>query len=157
MSKEIYCRARIDPKEIHAKAELGQTVIQYVGEANPHTVVKTGAVQGSGTTILQIPCDFEPDLIHIHGDLSADVTNRGIATLTIIKDMDIYIGNDSSTSGTAINFSAIQNITGYNESDISNTHATYLNNTLSIDTVVSSSAWRWTSGITYEYKLIKFG
>lgn len=37
MSREIYCRARIDPKEIHATAELGQTVIQYVGEANPYT------------------------------------------------------------------------------------------------------------------------
>lgn len=37
MSREIYCRARIDPKEIHATATLGQTVIQYVGEANPYT------------------------------------------------------------------------------------------------------------------------
>ena len=40
MSKEIYCRAIIDPKEIHAKAELGQTVRFYESgpSATRHTI-----------------------------------------------------------------------------------------------------------------------
>ena len=117
----------------------------------------TGTVTGNGSNILQIPCDFEPDLIHISGDLSADVETRGIATLTIIKDMDIYYGNDSSTSGSGVSFHDIQDITGYNESDASSIHATYSSGTLSVDTAQNSGSMRWASGITYSYKLIKFG
>lgn len=119
--------------------------------------IATGTVEGNGTNILQIPCDFEPDLIHIEGDLSADVATRGITTLTIIKDMDIYCGRDTTTSESRTDFMATRNITGYNESNTSDIHATYSNNTLSIDTVLNSGSQRWTSGITYQYKLIKFG
>lgn len=127
------------------------------GQGGGGGMTATGTVTGNGTNIIQIPCEFEPDLIRIHGDLSADVATRGIVTLTIIKDRDIYYGQDTSTSASVTNFAAIRNITGYNESDTSDIHATYSNNTLSVDTVKNSGSMRWPSGITYEYELIKFG
>ena len=133
------------------------TLIGSIQTGGSGGMTATGTVTGNGTNILQIPCDFEPDLIYIHGDLSADVATRGIVSLTIIKDMAIYYGLDTSTSSSVTNFAAIQNITGYNESDASNVHATYSNGTLSVDTVQNSGSMRWPSGITYSYKLIKFG
>lgn len=133
------------------------TLIGSIQTGGGGGMTATGTIVGNGANVLQIPCDFEPDLIRIHGDLSEDVATRGIVFLTIIKDMDIYYGLDSSTSASITNAGAIQNITGYNESDTSDIHATYSNNTLSVDTVVNSGSFRWTSGITYEYELIKFG
>jgi len=135
----------------------GGTVRFYENGGGGGGMTATGTVEGNGTNILQIPCDFEPDLVYIHGDLSADVSTRGIVSLTIIKDMNIYYGQDTSTSASVINFAAIQNITGYNESDASSIHATYSGGTLSVDTVQNSGSTRWPSGITYSYKLIKFG
>ena len=133
------------------------TLIGSIQTGGGGGMTATGTIVGNGANVLQIPCDFEPDLIRVYGDLSADVATRGIAALTIIKDMDIYYGYDSSTSASRTDFAAIRNITGYNESDASNVHATYSNNVLSIDTVINSGSYRWTSGITYSYKLIKFG
>ena len=135
----------------------GGTVRFYENGGGGGGMTATGTVTGNGSNILQIPCDFEPDLIRISGDLSADVETRGIAALTIIKDMDIYYGNDSSTSGSGVSFHDIQDITGYNESDASDIHATYSSGTLSVDTAKNSGSMRWASGITYSYKLIKFG
>ena len=135
----------------------GGTVRFYENGGGGTAETVTGTIVGNGANVLQIPCDFEPDLIYINGDLSDNVANRGIVALTILKDMAIYIGYDTSTSASVINFSAIRNITGYNESDASNVHATYSNNVLSIDTVINSGSYRWHSGTTYEYKLIKFG
>ena len=54
----------------------------------------TGTVTGDGTNILEIPCNFAPDLIYVYGDMSEDVANRGITSLTIIKDTSIYVGAD---------------------------------------------------------------
>ena len=135
----------------------GGTVRFYENGGGGTAETVTGTVAGSGGNVLQIPCDFEPDLIYINGDLSADVANRGIVAVAILKDMAVYIGFDSSTSSSVISFDAILNITGYNESDTSVIHATYASGVLSIDTVVNSGSWRWSSGITYSYKLIKFG
>ena len=133
------------------------TLIASIQTGGSGGMTATGTIVGNGTNVLQIACDFEPDLIYINGDLSDNVANRGIVALTILKDMAVYIGLDSSTSASVINFDAELNITGYNESDTSSAHATYSNNVLSIDTVINSGSYRWTSGITYSYKLIKFG
>lgn len=135
----------------------GGTVRFYENGGGGGGMTVTGTVVGNGTNVLQIPCEFEPDLIRIQGDLSEDVATRGIVFLTIIKDMDIYYGLDSSTSASITNIFAIPNITGYNESDTSDIHATYSSGTLSVDTVQHSGSKRWPSGITYSYKLIKFG
>lgn len=132
------------------------TLIGSIQTGGGGGMTATGTIVGNGANVLQIPCDFEPDLIYINGDLSDNVANRGIVALAILKDMAVYIGLDSSTSASVINFDAELNITGYN-TDTSSPHATYSNNVLSIDTVINSGSYRWTSGITYEYKLIKFG
>lgn len=117
----------------------------------------TGTVTGNGTTILEIPCDFAPDLIYVYGDMSGDVANRGIVSLTIIKDVAIYASSDTSSSSANENASALHDITGYNESDTSYIHATYSNNTLTIDTVTNSSSARWRSGQIYNYELSTIG
>lgn len=117
----------------------------------------TGTVTGSGTTVLEIPCSFEPDLIHLYGDLSGDVSLRGITTLTIIKDVVIYQTQDGSSGSANESTVLIRDITGYNESDTEYTHASYSNGTLTIDTVSNSAGYRFTEGITYSYELSTIG
>lgn len=117
----------------------------------------TGTVTGDGTNVLEIPCNFEPDLIYVYGDMSEDVSNRGVTSLTIIKNMAIYVSSDSSTSSADEFAFVLHDITGYNESDTSNVHATYSNNTLTIDTVTNSSSSRWRSGQVYNYELSTIG
>lgn len=124
------------------------------GGSTPSGQTVTGTVTGSGTTVLQIPCSFEPDVIYIYGDMSGDVANRGIVSITIIKDKVLYMSSDTSASNTDEYGTGIyHNITGYNESDTENIHATYTNGTLTIDTVQNSSATRFLSGQVYNYEL----
>jgi len=117
----------------------------------------TGTVTGDGTNILEIPCNFAPDLIYVYGDMSEDVANRGVTSVMIIKDVAIYASFDSSTSNADEYAIVSHNITGYNESDTSNTHATYSNNTLTIDTVQKSTSSKWRSGQVYNYELSTIG
>ena len=84
----------------------------------------TGTVTGSGTTMLEIPCSFEPDVIYVYGDMSDDVSNRGVVSFTIIKDTAIYITSDGSQSSAQENGYVIHGITGYNESNTSEACAT---------------------------------
>lgn len=116
---------------------------------------KTGTVTGDGTITLVIPCDFEPDLIYVYGDMSASASNRGVVSITILKDTFAYMSNDSSTSNTNENFTAFNHsISGYG--DPTDLYATYSNGTLTIDTVSNTSARRFRSGQTYTYKLVKW-
>lgn len=117
----------------------------------------TGTVAGSGTKVLQIPCSFEPDLIHLYADLSGDASLRGITTLTIIKDVVLYQAQDGSSGNTNESIIYLQGITGYNESNTEYTHASYSNGTLTIDTVSNSAGYRFTQGITYTYQLSTIG
>ena len=117
----------------------------------------TGTITGDGTNVLEIPCNFEPDLIYVYGNMSEDVSNRGITSLMIIKDVVMYASFDSSTSSTDEYATVLSNITGYNESDTSTAHATYSNNTLTIDTVTNSASAKWRSGQVYNYKLSTIG
>lgn len=117
----------------------------------------TGTVTGDGTNILEIPCNFAPDLIYVYGDMSGNVANRGVVSLTIIKDVAIYISNDSSASSTDEYADVLHDITGYNESDTSTLHATYSNNTLTINTVTNSASLKWRSGQVYNYELSTIG
>lgn len=116
----------------------------------------TGTVTGDGTNILEIPCNFAPDLIYIYGDMSSDVANRGIVSVTIIKDDLIDIHSDSSTSASQENliYSA-HNITGYNDASLP--HASYSNGTLTIDTISDPSSMRFRSGQVYNYELSTIG
>lgn len=119
--------------------------------------IATGIVTGDGTNILEIPCNFAPDLIYVYGDMSDDVANRGVVSLTIIKDVAIYISNDPSASNTDEHADVLHDITGYNESDTSIVHATYSNNTLTINTVTNSTSMKWRSGQVYNYELSTIG
>lgn len=117
----------------------------------------TGTVTGSGTTMLEIPCSFEPDVIYVYGDMSDDVSNRGVVSLTIIKDTAIYITSDGSQSSAQESGYVIHDITGYNESNTSEAHATYANNVLTVNTVENTSSMRFMSGLSYTYELSTLG
>lgn len=135
----------------------GERVLGTASGSSGTGQTATGTVTGDGTNVLEIPCNFAPDLIYVYGDMSGDVANRGIVSLTIIKDVAIYASSDTSISSTNENASALHDITGYNESDTSYIHATYSNNTLTIDTVTNSSSARWRSGQIYNYELSTIG
>lgn len=127
--------------------------IQTGGGSSVQT--KTGTVTGEGSITLDIPCDFAPDLIYVYGDMSASANNRGVVSITILKDVFAYMSNDSSTSNTNENFTVgDHSISGYG--DTSNVYATYSNGTLTIDTVNNTSARRFRSGQTYNYRLVKW-
>ena len=116
---------------------------------------KTGTVTGDGTITLAIPCDFAPDLIYVYGDMSASANNRGVVSITILKDVFAYMSNDSSTSNTNETFTyGVHGVSGYGDS--SQVSVTYSNGTLTIDTVNNSSARRFRSGQTYNYMLVKW-
>lgn len=117
----------------------------------------TGTVSGSGTNILQIPCNFAPDLIYVYGDMSDDVANRGVVSMTIIKDTVVCMSADSSSSNANEYADVFHGIVGYNESNASAPHATLSNGTLSLDTaILNSSSGKWRSGQTYIFKFVKW-
>lgn len=118
----------------------------------------TGTFVGNNGITAQIQCSFAPDVIYINGDLSGDLTNRGVNSITIVKDTSIYISSDTSTSSssTSVTYYA-SDITGYNESDSTSPHATYSSGVLTIDMVNNTSSNRFTSGITYSYELSTLG
>ena len=127
--------------------------IQTGGGSSVQT--KTGSVTGDGTITLSIPCDFEPDLIYIYGDMSASASNRGVVSITILKDVFSYMSNDSSTSNTNENFTYGEHgASGYGDS--SQITVTHSNGTLTLNTVTNSSARRFRSGQTYNYTLLKW-
>lgn len=113
----------------------------------------SGTVTGTGTTTIQIPCSFAPDVIYIYGDMSSDVSNRGVISISIIKDEVIYASLDSSTTSAEEYLLVYHNITGYNESDTSTVHAVYANGVLTIDTVQNTAYTIFKSGQIYTYEL----
>lgn len=119
--------------------------------------IATGTVIGDDTNILEISCNFAPDLIYVYGDMSGDVANRGMVSLMIIKNVALYASFDSSASSSNENVSVLHGITGYNESDTSTLHATYSNNILTINTVSNSLSGKWRSGQVYNYELSTIG
>lgn len=115
----------------------------------------TGSVTGDGTTTLAISCNFEPDLIYVYGDMSDSANNRGVVSITILKDAFVYMSSDSSTSNVTEDFAfGYHNISGYG--DPTKMSVTYSNGTLTIDTVSNTSSRRFRSGQVYNYKLIKW-
>ena len=121
------------------------------------SLVATGTVSGTGSTTIQIPCGFEPDEVYVYGDLTGDPSLRGIASVTILKDNVLYVTAVASSSSTteSLNYAG-HGITDYNESDTASPHATYSGGILTIDSVVSATANRFTSGITYSYSCVRY-
>lgn len=116
----------------------------------------TGTFTGNGGLSVQIPCSFDPDLIRVYGDLSGDVSLRGIVSLTFVKNDYMSVMGDSSSS--AYNENLIYDVpfgmVGFNDTSLP--HASYENGTLTIDMVTSTSSLRFASGITYTYKFVKW-
>ena len=118
---------------------------------------KTGTINGNGTITLNISCDFAPDLVYVLGDLSSSNNLRGVKSFTIIKGEEIFVTSDTSTSAANENMYYIAHgITSYNESETSYPHGSYSNNTLTLNMVTNSSSTRFTSGVTYTYKFVKW-
>lgn len=117
----------------------------------------TGTFTGNGGISVQIPCNFAPDLIYVHGDLSGSASNRGVISITIVKDTMILQSSDTSSSSAneTASYAVTSGVSGY-VGNSSYCHATYSNSTLTIDTGSNTSANRFTSGITYSYKLLKW-
>lgn len=117
---------------------------------------QTGTFTGANGLTASISCDFAPDLIYIHGDLSGAPSLRGVVSITIIKDVMACQTSDGTQS--AVNeflYSISHGITGY-QTDLTKVHATYSSGVLTIYTVDNTSSCRFTSGITYSYKLVKW-
>jgi len=116
----------------------------------------TGTISGSGNNILQIPCDFAPDLIYVYGDMSGSASLRGCVSFTIIKDTYLEVTVDGSTSSTdEFILWNDHSITGYS-SDTSMPHGEYTNGVVRLDVIENSSAARFNAGVTYSYKFVKW-
>lgn len=119
---------------------------------------KTGTFTGTGSITVNIAnVDFEPDLIFIYGDLTGSSNYRGVSTLVIIRDTIVLQTNDASSSSTSESLQLSKHgISGLNEASTTDTHATYSGTTLTITTVSNTTANRFNSSITYNYKLLKW-
>lgn len=116
----------------------------------------TGTISGSGNNILQIPCDFAPDLIYVYGDMSGTASLKGCVSFTIIKDTYLEMTVDGSSSNTdEYIYWNDHSITGYS-GDASMPHGEYTNGVVRLDVIENSSATRFNASVTYSYKFVKW-
>lgn len=133
----------------------GYIVLPSTGGGGGSAQTATGTFTGSGSITQSISCSFAPDLICVHGDLSGDPSLRGVITFAIIKDTSVLVTVDGSTSSYSPTLHEdTYGIIGYG--DVSTPHATYSSGTLTLDMATNSSSTRFASGITYNYKLVKW-
>ena len=134
---------------------LASLVVNVSGGTSVQT--KTGTFTGSNGVSVDISCNFAPDLIYVYGNLSGSTSNRGVISITIVKDTMILQTSDTSSSSAneSAPYFASSGVSGY-VGNSSYCHATYSNSTLTIATGSNTSANRFTSGITYSYKLLKW-
>lgn len=126
------------------------------GSGGSSVQTASGTISGSGNNILQIPCDFAPDLIYVYGDMSGAASLRGCVSFTIIKDTYLEITVDASSSNTdEFIYWNNHSITGYS-SDASMPYGEYTNGNVLLDVVENSSATRFNSDVTYSYKFVKW-
>lgn len=115
----------------------------------------TGTFSGNGTINASISCSFAPDLILVHGDLSGTASLRGVVHFLIIKDtesLQVVDGSNSAYSPSLYN--EVYGISGYGGTAYP--YATYSNGSLTLTMVQDTSSTRWTSGVTYNYTLVKW-
>ena len=119
---------------------------------------QTGTFTGSGGITAQISCNSAPDEIYIYGDLSGDPSLRGVISLTLLKDVALFLTSDTSqSSAQEAMIVAVHGISGYNENNQSSEpYASYANGVLTLDMGENTSSKRFASGITYSYKLISY-
>lgn len=136
-------------------AEMVDEIESISGGTSVRTA--TGTVSGSEAIRLSIPCDFEPDLIYVHGDLTGSASLRGVVSVTIIKDTLAIITCDGSQNNTdEFLYNVKYGITGLNESDSAAIHASYSDGYITIDAVDNTTNCRFNSSVTYAYKFVKW-
>ena len=119
--------------------------------------IATGTVSGSGSAVLQIPCDFAPDLVYVYGDMTGDASLRGCVSFTIIKDTYLETTVDGSSNNTdEFIWWNDHSITGYSGDDVSMPHGEYTSGTVILDMIDNSSSRRFNSAVTYTYKFVKW-
>lgn len=136
----------------------GYIVLPSTGGGGGAAQTATGTFTGSGNITQSISCSFVPDLIYVHGDLSSDLSLRGVESVIIIKNTALYVISDGSSSDSQQTlWKTTTNITSYNETNqLNEPYATYSNGTLSFDMVENTSSARFNSSVTYSYKLVKW-
>lgn len=156
ITKSITANGTYDAEDDDADGYSSVTVNVSGGGGSAQTA--TGTFTGSGSITQSISCSFAPDLIYVYGDLLGDPSLRGIISLIIIKDAELYVISDgSSSSSQQTLWQMATNITDYNESNQSGEpYASYSSGTLSFNMVQNTSSARFNSSITYNYKLVKW-
>lgn len=119
---------------------------------------KTGTFVGSGARTQTIACDFEPDVIWIHGTTD-QASIRAMETFMLIRDTASYLRYYSSTSNTtSFSYTLKNGITGL-DSDTTTSYSmqtTYANGAVSIYAYTEQNRYYFNSAITYSYKFIKY-
>lgn len=134
----------------------GGTVRFYESGGGSSAQTTTGTVSGSGNNILQIPCDFAPDLIYVYGDMSGSASLKGCVSFMIIKDAYLEATIDGSSSSTdEYIYWNDHSITGYG-TDTSLPYGAYSDGTVILDMIENTSSTRFNSGVTYSYKFVKW-
>ena len=134
----------------------GYIVLPSTGGGGSSVQTETGTFTGDGGVSASISCSFAPDLIFIYGSLSGDPSLRGINALTIIKNTEmVLIGDGSSSSYSPTLVSArLSDMTDYNADNYeTDAYATYSSGTLTVYGLNQSSG-KFSSGVTYTYKLV---
>ena len=127
------------------------------GSGGSSVQTASGTISGSGNNILQIPCDFAPDLIYVYGDMSSSASLRGCVSFTIIKDNYLEATVDGSSNNTdEYIWWNDHSITGYSGDDASVPHGEYTSGNVILDMVDNSSTTRFNSSVTYSYKFVKW-
>ncbi len=136
---------------------VGYSTVSVNVSGGTSVQTKTGTFTGSNGVSVDISCNFAPDLIYVYGNLSGSTSNRGVISITIVKDTMILQTSDTSSSSAneSATYYASSGVAGY-VGNSSYCHATYSNSTLTIATGANTSSNRFTSGITYSYKLLKW-
>lgn len=157
MSNVILWGAVYDTSYVDLPKSGGGTARFSEGGGGSSVQIASGTISGSGTIQLSIPCDFEPDLIYVYGDLTGSASLRGVVSVIIIKDILATITNDGSKNDNdEFLYSMVHNITGLNESDSLAIHASYSDGYITIDAVDNTSSCRFNSSVTYAYKFVKW-
>lgn len=156
MSNVMLWGAVYDTTYVDLPKSGGGTARFSEGGGGSSVQVETGTISGSGNNILQIPCDFAPDLIYVYGDMSGSASLRGCVSFTIIKDtyLEMTVDGSSSDADEFIYWND-HSITGY-IGDASMPHGEYTNGVVRLDVIENSSATRFNASVTYSYKLIKW-
>ena len=121
---------------------------------------KTGTFTGTGAISVTIPCDFEPDVVYVFGNLSEDVTLIGMKYCVVIRDCIVITGYDNSTSNSNATYSSQGSISGLNSNHSVNyvTYATYNSGTKAVTISNHNNAARvyYNSNVEYTYLLAKY-